>query len=89
MIKKKQKLLDYYLANYNQEECDYNSRVTINHDMSIYVDKDCYNEYKKGDDIGSLYLSYIVRGVSVTLSATHTDAPLINEILEVIGEKDV
>ena len=57
--------------------------------MSIYVDKDCYDDYKKGDDISSLYLSYVVRGVNVTLSAIHTDEPMINEILEAIGDKDV
>jgi len=85
----KQKLLDYYLENYNQEECDYSCRVTVNYDMSIYVDRDCYSEHKKGDDISSLYLSYVVRGVNVALSAIHTDEPLINEILEAIGEKDV
>ncbi|TET91024.1 MAG: hypothetical protein E3J96_00195 [Sulfurovum sp.] len=85
----KQKLLDYYLANYNQEERSRFCRVTVNHDMSIYVDKDCYDDHKKGDDISSLYLSYVVRGVNVALSAIHTDEPLINEILEAIGEKDV
>jgi len=83
----KQKLLDYYLANYNQEEHGCSRRVAVNQDMSIYVDKDCNDDHKKGDNIDSLYLSYVVRGVNVTLSAIHTDEPLINEILEAVGEK--
>jgi len=89
LISNKQKLLDYYLANYNQEEHSCSCRVAVDHDMSIYVDPDCYLNHKKDDDISSLYLSYVVRGVNVMLSSIHTDEPLINEILEAIGEKDV
>ena len=84
----KQKLLDYYVENYKEEEHSRSYRVYIVHkDMSIYVDKDCYDDYKKDDDIRDLYLSYVVRGANVTLSAIHTDEPMINEILEAIGER--
>ena len=83
----KQKLLDYYIANYNKKEDTYSSkRVEINKNTSIYVDPTCYNDYKKGDDISSLYLSYIIRGVNVALSAVWKDEPMIDEILEAIGE---